>query len=229
MLVKNWMSKSVVTIDVDSSMQQALSLLKEHGIRMLPVLEKGKLIGIITDRDLKRASASDATSLEIHELLYLLSKIKIKNIMTKHPITVPADYTIEETAEILLTKKISGVPVVDPQGNVIGTITQDDIFKALLALSGFGKRGIQFAFLIEDRPGSIKEVSDIIREFQGRMVSILTSYEAVPAGFRKLYIRAFNIDRETLNELKKRLKEKAKLLYVVDHRENKRELFDAGD
>jgi acetoin utilization protein AcuB len=228
MLVKNWMSKKVVTVDVKESMQDAISKLREHHILMLPVLDKGKLVGVISDRDLKKASASDATTLEVHELMYLLSKIKIKEIMTKNPITVPADFTLEETAEILLKNKISGVPVMDAGGKVVGTITQDDIFKAFISLSGFGKRGIQFAFLIEDRPGSIKEVSDVIREFGGRMVSILTSYDGVPEGHRKLYIRAFDLNREVTAKLKERLKEKAKMLYVVDHRENKREIYEMG-
>ena len=91
MLVKNWMSKNVVKIDIDTSMQVAISLMKEHRIRMLPVVKKDKLVGVITDRDLKRASASDATSLDAHELLYLLMKIKIKDIMTKKPIAVPLE------------------------------------------------------------------------------------------------------------------------------------------
>jgi acetoin utilization protein AcuB len=100
MLVKNWMSKPVVTIDVNSSMQDASHLLKKHHIRMIPVLHHEKLVGIITDRDLKRSSASDATSLDKHELLYLLSKVTAKEIMTKNPICVTPDYTIEETARI---------------------------------------------------------------------------------------------------------------------------------
>jgi acetoin utilization protein AcuB len=101
MLVKNWMSKNVITVDVNDSMQDAMKNLKEHDIRMLPVMKKGKLVGIITDRDLKKASASDATTLEVHELLYLLMKIKVKDIMTRDVITVPPDYTVEETAQVL--------------------------------------------------------------------------------------------------------------------------------
>jgi len=81
MLVKNWMNKNVITIKSDDAMSDAMRLLKEHDIRLLPVMNKGKLVGVVTDRDLKRASASDATSLEVHELLYLLSRIKIKEIM----------------------------------------------------------------------------------------------------------------------------------------------------
>ena len=225
MLVKNWMSKPAITIDADDSMHDAIRLLKNNNIKMLPVMEKGRLVGIVTDRDLKRASASDATSLEIHELLYLISKIKIKEIMTKNPIKVPEDYTVEETAEILLKHNISGVPVVDRHHNIVGTITQNDLFRILISLTGAEKRGIQFGMELEDRPGSIKEVADVIREYGGRMASILTSYNMAPEGFRRVYIRMYGIDRFKLNRLKDALKEKARLLYLVDRREVQRETF----
>ena len=224
MLVMNWMSKTVVTVDINDSMQDAMNLLKEHDINMLPVMEKGKLVGIVTDRDVKRSSASDATTLEIHELLFLVSKIKVQDIMTKDPITVPFDYTIEETAEVLLENNISGVPVVDKK-KVVGAITQTDIFRALISLTGVGKRGIQFAFQVEDKPGSIKEVTDIIRQHGGHIVSILSSTEHVPEGYRKVYIRDYGIERKELKQLKNELKEKATLLYMVDHRENIREVY----
>jgi acetoin utilization protein AcuB len=226
MLVKDWMTKTVVTIDPNDSMQDAIRLMKDHDIRMLPVLRKGDLIGIITDRDVKRSSASDATTLEIHELLYLVSRIKVKDIMTKDPITVPFDYTIEETAEVLLKNKISGAPVVDQAGQLVGTITQVDIFRALISLTGVGSRGIQFAFRLEDRPGSIKEVADIIRIYGGRMASILSSYERAPKGYRNVYIRMYGIDRLRLANLKDELRRKATLLYMVDHREGKREIYE---
>ena len=225
MLVKNWMSKPAITIDANASMNDAIKLLKNHNIKMLPVMENGKLVGIVTDRDLKRASASDATSLEIHELLYLISKIKIREIMTQNPITVPQDYTVEETAEILLKHNISGVPVVDQHHNVVGTITQNDIFRILISLTGAEKRGIQFGVEVEDRPGSIKEITDIIREYGGRMASILTSYDRAPEGFRRVYIRMYGIDRFKVNKLKEAIREKASLLYLVDRREVHRETF----
>jgi len=225
MLVKNWMSKPVITIDVDASMNDAIKLLKNHNIKMLPVMEKGKLVGIVTDRDLKRASASDATSLEIHELLYLISKIKIREIMTQNPITVPHDYTVEETAEILLKHNISGVPVIDQYHEVVGTITQNDIFRILISLTGAEKKGIQFGVEVKDRPGSIKEVTDIIREYGGRMASILTTYDRAPEGFRRVYIRMYGIDRFKVNNLKEAIREKASLLYLVDRREVHRETF----
>ena len=225
MLVKHWMSKQIITIDANDSMNNATHLLKKHSIKMLPVMEQGKLVGIVTDRDLKRSSASDATSLEIHELLYLVSKIKVKEIMTKNPITVPEDYTIEETAEILLKHKISGVPVIDHFGDIVGTITQNDIFRTIISLTGVERKGIQFGLEVEDRPGSIKDVVETIREYGGRMASILTSYDLAPEGFRRMYIRMYGIDRFKLNKLKDSLREKATLLYMVDRREAKRETY----
>jgi len=225
MLVKNWMSKKVITVDVNDSIMDATNLLKKNEIRMLPVMKKGKLTGIVTDRDLKRASASDANLLEIHELIYLLSEIKVKEIMSKDLITVHPDFTVEETAEILLKNKISGAPVTDEKGNVVGVITQDDLFQVLISLTGVGKRGIQFAFQLEDRAGSIKEVADIIREYGGRMVSILSSYDRVKQGHRKVYIRMYGIDRLKFPQLKEELKEKGVLLYMMDLRENKREIY----
>jgi len=225
MLVKNWMSKNVVTIDENDSMQDAINLLKQHKINMLPVIKKGKLTGILTDRDLKKASASDATTLDVHELLYLISKIKIKDIMGKKPLTVPFDYTIEETASILLENNISGVPVVDYDKQLVGIITKSDIFKVILSLTGIAKKGIHFGLRVKDIPGSIKEVADIIRNYGARMASILTSYEDVKHGYRNVYLRAYGIDRSKFKSLLSDLRNKADLLYYVDHTENKREIF----
>jgi acetoin utilization protein AcuB len=132
---------------------------------------------------------------------------------------------VEETAQVLLGNKISGVPVVDPGGKVIGIITQTDLFRVLISLTGIGSGGIQFGFQVEDEAGSIKEVADIIREFGGRMVSILTSYDGVPDGYRRVYIRMHSIERPKLNKLKDRLGAKASLLYMIDHKENRREIF----
>jgi acetoin utilization protein AcuB len=219
------MNPKVITVDADDSMLDATKLLKEHNIRHLPVLEKGKLVGVITDRDLKRAAPSDATALEAHELLYLIANIKVREIMTKNPITVPYNFTIEEAAELLLQARISGMPVVDKDGDVIGTITQTDLFKVLISLTGVGKKGVQFAFLLEDRAGSIKDVADVIRAYGGRMASILSSYEKAPEGHRYVYIRMYDVNREKMPQLKEDLKKKAKVLYIVDSRDNKREIF----
>ncbi len=220
------MSKEVITVDADETMQHAIELLKEHNIRMLPVMKNKKLVGIITDRDLKRASAPDVISLEIQETLDRIGKIKVQNIMTPNPITVPWDFTVEEAAEVLLKNKISGIPVTGPKGDVVGVITQSDICNVLISLAGIGKKGIQMAIQIEDRPGSLKGITRVIRDLGGRIVSILTSYEKVPDGFRNVYTRFYDMDRSILETLKNNISEISKILYIVDHQENNRDIFE---
>ncbi len=226
MLVKNWMNKEVITVNVDDSMQDAIFLLKEHGLNLLPVMKNGDIVGIITDRDLKKASPSDATTLDMHELLFLISKIKIKDIMKKTVHTVKPDYTIEEAAAILLEQKISGLPVINDENQLVGIITRSDIFRVLISLAGLGKKGIQFAICLEDRPGPIKEVRELVHEFGARTGSILTSWENAPPGQFKVYFRVYQLDREKLPSLLDRIKEIGTLLYMVDHRENQRRIFE---
>ncbi len=225
MLVKNWMRKGVITLDVDDSMHKAVGLMREYRPPLLPVMKEGGLVGVVTDRDLKRASASDATALELHELLYLTAKIRVEDIMTKNPITIPPDYTLEEAAAKLLVNNISGMPVVDEHDKIVGIISKQEIFLALISLTGFGKRGIHLAFDVEDRPGSIKEVTDVIRDYGGRLVSLLSSYERARAGNRRLYVRAWAIDRSKVPDMLDDLRKVATLLYIIDHRDNKREEY----
>jgi acetoin utilization protein AcuB len=225
MLVKYWMRKAVITVNVNDSMQEAISRMREYFVPLLPVIKDGLLVGVVTDRDLKRASASDATTLDIHELVYLMSNIKVGDIMTKNPVTIRADSTLEETAYLLLKHKISGAPVVDEKGRLVGTVGQRDLFRALISLTGFEKRGLQFAFKVEDRPGSIKELTDVIRAYGGRLVSILTSYDRAPAGYRHVYIRAYNVDRSKIQVMLDELRQKTPVLYMVDHRDNKTEEY----
>jgi len=226
MLVRNWMSRNVITVDEEDSMQRAHKLMKEHNIGFLPVMRQGSLVGVVTDRDLKRASPSDATSLEVHELLYLVSKIKVKEIMSKPPITVPDDATVDEVAQVMLSNNIGGVPVLNKRGEVVGVVTQHDIFKVIMSLTGVDRKGFHFGFQLEDSPGSIKVVTDVIRKYGGRLISILGQYEHAPVGRRNVYIRAFNLDREKLPALVAELREKAPLLFFIDVEGGVREIYE---
>ncbi|MFH1035655.1 MAG: CBS and ACT domain-containing protein [Pseudomonadota bacterium] len=229
MLVINWMSTRLVSIDPDESMSQAIRLLKENHIGRLPVIDKaGKLLGIVSDKDLKRAGASDATALEVHELAYLLSRVKVKDIMTPRPKTVHMYDTIEEAALVMLENKISGVPVLDDGGAVLAMLTQSDIFRALIALTGVTRGGVQFALDLPDEAGSIKAAADVVREYGGRMVSILSSYDRVAEGRRRVYFRMKNIDRSKLLQIKDELSHVGVLLYIIDTREHTKELLALG-
>jgi acetoin utilization protein AcuB len=226
MLVKDWMSADLVTVNVDTTLQEAINILMDNHISILPVMDSGKLVGIVTDRDVKHASPSDACLLDFQNIMYHVAKIQLSKIMTPNPITVPMDLTIEETAEVLLQNNISGVPVVDEQGRLKGIITKDDIFAALVVLTGLSHRGALFGFQLEDSPGTIKQVTDVIRQFGGRLASIVSTYEMCPEGFRNVSVRAFNLPAEDMDKLLDQLKQKARLLYYVDHQGNKREFFE---
>jgi acetoin utilization protein AcuB len=225
MLVNDWMNTPVISVDAHDNMQKAVDLMTEHKIGILPVLQSGKLVGIVTDRDLKQAAPSSIAVFEIKQILYHLSRVKMEDIMTRDPITVPPDFTIEEAAEILREHNISGCPVLDQDGDLAGIITKNDIFRAVTSVTGIPKRGLQLGFLVKDVPGSIKEVTDVIRKFRARLVSIVSTYEKAPDGYRYLHIRTFNVNREKLPEMKEELKEKARLLYMVDLRDGVRESY----
>ena len=226
MLVKDWMTTNVITIDPEGTLPDAMQLMNEHHIRMLPVLENGKLVGILSDRDAKKAWASDATTLDKHELTYLLEQVKVKEVMTKKAISVPFDFTLAETAEVLAENHISGVPVTGHDGKLAGVITKDDLFREMVTLSGLKERGILFAVEVEDKPGTIRNVTDVIRKFGGRMASILISYDHAKEGCRRVYIRMYAVDRSRLGQLKDELKAAAKMIYMVDLRENVREIYE---
>ena len=216
MLVREWMASDVLTIDENTSMMKALHLMKENKIRRLPVMSRGSLVGIISDRDLKEASPSKATTLDVHELYYLLAEIKVKEIMTKDPFTISADETVERAAVIMLEHKVSGLPVINKQKEVVGIITQSDVFRAFVNITGIYKGGVQFAFSLEDTPGSIKEVADTIREHGGRIVSILSSTDMAAESGRNVYFRIRGMTPEQSSTLEKILRKKFKVLYVAE-------------
>ena len=135
MLVQGWMTTDVITIDEDSSIMKASIIMKEKKVRCLPVVNrKGELVGIVSDRDLKDAAPSKATTLDVYELNYLLSSIKIKDLMITNLAYVRPDETVEFAAILMLENKISSLPVINDQGRLIGIITQTDIFKVLIKL-----------------------------------------------------------------------------------------------
>jgi acetoin utilization protein AcuB len=215
MLVKGWMTADVISVDEETSMMKASVLMKGHNIRRLPVVRKGKLVGIVTDTDLKEASPSKATTLDIYEINYLLSEIKVKELMSKDVIYVEPDETVEFAAVLMLENKISGLPVVNKQQNLIGVVTQTDIFKALIHISGVYGGDIQFALCLEDNPGSVKEAGDVIRSMGGRIVSILTSYDLADEGYRNVYFRIRSMPHNQLARLVHVLEEKFTVLYTV--------------
>jgi acetoin utilization protein AcuB len=188
MYVSNWMTAKVFTISSDNYLSDAIALMKEKSIKHIPVVKNGKLKGIISDRDIKEHSPSKATSLDMYELHYLLAKTKIKEIMKSKVITTTPYTPVEEAAMIMLDGNIGCLPVLE-KGNLAGIISDRDIYRALVDITGVRHGGHRICVTIEDRPGSIKEVADIIRLNGYRLQSILTSYEDVKEGYRNVVIR----------------------------------------
>ena len=205
MLVKDWMSKDPVTINDDTSMMKAIHLMKQNRFRRLPVLHEGRLVGIVSDRDLKEASPSKATTLDVHELYYLLAELHVKDIMTRDPVTVAPEDTVERAAQLMLENTISGLPVVDDQGKVVGILTQSDVFRAFMHITGILQGGVQFALRLEDRPGLIKEVVDLLRGRGARFISLLTSATSAQEGYRDVFIRVKNLTPEDVEAARKEL------------------------
>jgi acetoin utilization protein AcuB len=214
MLVKDWMSKDPITITDDTSMMKAIHLMKQNRFRRLPVLQEGRLVGIVSDRDLKEASPSKATTLDVHELYYLLAELQVKDIMSRDPVTVSPDDTVEHAAQIMLENTISGLPVVTDHGDVVGILTQSDVFRAFMHITGILQGGVQFALRLEDRPGLIKEVVDLLRDRGARFVSLLTSFTSAQEGYRDIYIRVKNLSPEAIEAAEKELDIPHEVLYV---------------
>ena len=199
MYVKNWMSKKVVTVDIGDSLSVAINTLKRNRIRRMPIMDGEKLIGIVSDRDLKEAAPSKATSLDIWELHYLMSRIILKDIMTKNPLTISPNATIEKAAIIMHDNKIGGLPVIEDD-KLVGIITEQDIFGALIAITGARKTAQRLTVTIPDDPGAVKDLCDLMRSYSFKCVSILTSQMDVEEGFRQVLIR-FQADEADIEKI----------------------------
>ncbi len=184
------MTPNPVSLKTTDSLARAIDLMKEKKIRRIPILsDAGKLVGIVSDRDLKDVSPSRATTLDIWELHYVLDKLKLGDIMTKKPWTVTPDMPIEKAALLMLEKRVEGLPVLDAKGVLVGILTEGDIFRALVELTGVAKKKTRISLLVPDKAGSIREAADTCRAKGGTIFSILGSYARVPAGKRELVMR----------------------------------------
>jgi len=221
MLIEEFMTPGPITVGPDMSITDAASLMKANKVRRFPVMQEQKLIGIVTDRDLRSAAPSQVISFDEQErallpdLHDLLAKIRIKDIMTRNVTTVAPRQTIVRAASLMLKHRISGMPVLDARGRLCGIITEGDIFKALVRFAGGHLGKTLFGFRLEDRPGAIKEVADVIRAHGGRLASILTSYGPEDPKLRDVYIRIRDLPQEELEAMKDDLEEKFDLLYMI--------------
>ena len=161
MLVRDRMTTPVTSVAPKTSIHDALALMKEKGIRRLPVVKGRALVGIVTWTDLMRASPSPATTLSVWEVPYLLMKAPVSEVMTREVITTSPGATVEEVAVLMRQHKIGGVPVVE-DGRLVGIITESDVFDAFIDLMGLNRGGVRLTVQLEDRVGALEEVVRVI-------------------------------------------------------------------
>lgn len=200
MKVKDRMSTNVMTVQMDSSLTEAFRIMKENKIRRLPVMDKDKLVGIVTISDLNRAAPSSATSLSIHELNYLLAKTKIKDILTKKQelLTISSDSYIETAARIMRHNVISGLPVVD-DGKLVGIVTETDIFDAFIDILGVKKPHSRIDVYIMDRPGTLVDLMGIISSKGISLLNTVVYYDEKKDKYKAI-LRVETMDCESIVE-----------------------------
>lgn len=203
MYVRSRMTKDPITITRQTTIAEALDIMRNNSIRRLPEMEKGKLVGIVTERDLMELSPSPATSLSVFEINYLLAKTKIGDVIPKQQnvITVAPDALLEEAALLMRDHKIGALPVCE-NGKLVGIITETNIFDAFIDLLGVREAGIRITILTEDKPGVLADVTEVIRDYGANISRIAVFRENADKAF--VIIRLTAADTSITDVLKTR-------------------------
>jgi len=213
MLVGKRMTRNPITITPDISIAEALEWMRREKVRRFPVVDKkGKLVGIVSQEDLLYASPSSVTSLNVWEVSYLLSQVKVKETMTKKVITVTEDCPLEEAARLMADHKVGGLPVV--RGDmVVGMITESDLFKVFLELFGAREKGVRLTFLAPYFKGSLAQISSAITNTGGLILALNIFLGEDPSNWG-CTLKVSDISQEKLLEVVEPL-----VLQVTDVRE----------
>ncbi|MBQ8014346.1 MAG: CBS domain-containing protein [Treponema sp.] len=204
MIVRDFMTKNPIYTNPKELIANVKNMMDREQITKVPVLDdSGKLIGVITKTDLKKTMPSNATTLDIYELSYLLSKITVEKVMKKQPITIQKDATIEEAAKIMSEKGISSLIVMD--GEVLsGILTKTDLFRAVVDMFGFRYEGVRAEVEVSDNPGELAKISKAIADAQGKIVSVITA-DGSDVSKRIITLKIIGISKETVEEILKTL------------------------
>jgi acetoin utilization protein AcuB len=189
MFVSDWMTKKVYTVTTDDNISTAIKLLKEKKIKHLPVVKNDSaIVGILSDRDIKDYTPSKVTTFEIKELNYILFTTKVKEIMVKKVISAPPTMAIEEAALVMYDNNIGCLPVAE-KGKLVGIISDKDLFRVLVDITGVRHGGNRFYVVMKDKPGVTGEVLDIVKKHGFTLDSVLTTYEGVKKGYKRVVVR----------------------------------------
>ncbi|HOB90920.1 MAG: CBS and ACT domain-containing protein [Bacillota bacterium] len=196
MFVRDFMTANPVVVSPDTPIQEALKLMKDHGFGRLPVCSDGKLVGILTEADVMKVSPSPATTLSVYEINYLVSKVKVSEAMTKSPVTVSPDDTVEYAVLVMRDNKIGGVPVMDGD-KLVGIITESNVFEALIEMLGFRRAGVRITIDVPDKVGVIAQIADLIKQHGVSIISLAT-YTKPESDLASLVVRVATDDASSI-------------------------------
>jgi acetoin utilization protein AcuB len=197
MFVRDYMTRNPITVSPETTFPQAIKAIREHKIRHLPVVQNNKLVGLIVENDLLSNQPSKATTLSVFEIYALLDSLLVSQMMSKPVITAEGDCPIEEAARIMVENEISCLPVMD-SNDLVGIITETDIFKALVTVLGGKERGLRLTLRLPDRVGELAAVSAKIAETGGNIVAVTSSSHGLEGGMRVVTIKEAGADQEAL-------------------------------
>lgn len=216
------MTPNPITVDEGISVLDAAELMKRNRVRRFPVMKDNKLVGMVTDRDVRSASPSQVITFDeserglFPELYALLNKITIRDIMARNVVTVSVEKTIITASLIMLKHRITGLPVVDDQQKLVGILTRGDVFKFMLNFSAGNLGKTLLAFSLEDRPAIGKDVGDVIRAHHGQIASLMSFIIPGDEQRRRVYIRIMDDPSVDLAALRKELDDKFDLLFMIE-------------
>ena len=200
MLVKDVMKSNPVTVQVTASVPEVNDILIKNKISKVPVVDKnGALVGLITKGDLVKSTPSDATTLDMFELSYLLSKLSVEKVMVKNVKTVGENETVEEAARLMADYGIGCLPVVK-NGLLVGFVTESDVFSAFVDMFGTRHAGVRATFVMNDKPGALNVFTQALAAVNGNIVSLVTA-DVEEQDSRKVTIRVTGVTKEQVEEL----------------------------
>lgn len=198
MYVKNRMTTDLIVVEPNQTISEVLDLMQEHNIHRVPVVVDGKLVGLVTQGVVLKNSPSSASSLSIHEMNYLLSKTKIKDIMIKNVITIEPDALLEKAADMMHSHDIGCLPVVEENNTLVGIITTNDILQAFVDLLGYHRTGTRIVLeLEENKPGIMEGITHVLTQ-ENINISHIAAHTN---GDIVLVMRCDTTDRDFLKEL----------------------------
>ncbi len=212
MKVRDVMTWNVVTVSSDTPIMEARRIMDAHGIRRLPVVDRGKLVGMVSKERITRTAPSPATSLSVWEINYLLAKMTVKEVMGKDPVTVSPDMSVEAAIAMAQKKGVGALPVLE-KNKLIGIATTNDFFyKILNPVLGIGKKGNR---IVISKGADIKSMQDILDALKKNGAKIMAFHSMPPVEGKEQDV-CIHVDKDDVNQLVKDLKNKGLSTEIIE-------------